>query len=202
MARSVWPFSTLQPPFTSAGTPWFHASSSTRLRLSYGDGMISVASAAKQRFAQVLGHETEWPDLAGGWDFHELGAGEHQRQRRAARFDVCQVVPEQRLAALVLLDAPEIERVRKAHPHVLEFAAQFGMRQIGGREAGTNHAGGRQRPARAGGNEIALLLGQEDDAGGQREEVAEHVEPDVGSSSAVGTRMARSRTSGSPKKLG
>jgi hypothetical protein len=47
----TWPRSTLQRAFTSAGRPWFQASSSTMLRLSNGDGIINararVSSASR-----------------------------------------------------------------------------------------------------------------------------------------------------------
>ena len=46
LARRTWPSSTLHRPLTSAGTPWFQASSSAMLRLSYGDGTISARARA------------------------------------------------------------------------------------------------------------------------------------------------------------
>ncbi len=155
------------------------------LRLSYGDGTTSAWARAQQRMTHVVGHVAERADARMLRNAHLGRPGEDQRDVCEARslepgarslrsFDVLLEVVEQRVAALVAIDAAEIEHVAIGQRQRAQHAGVGrGWRQV------ETHADDRrrlERRGRRGLHERGFLRRQEEVPGGQAEEVLQHVE--------------------------
>ena len=106
------PFNTSQRPLASTGRPIAQASSATIDRLSKYDGMIKHVGC---RDAVELVLVWQKAEMMNAWvlrDRHDRAADEHQVEAARKRRGVAQEEVEQLLAALVLVDPPDVDGKR------------------------------------------------------------------------------------------
>ena len=124
LLRMHWPRSTSQWPLASTGLPSAQASSATIDRLSNCDGMISTSAAASASNLSSSEQEAEMPDARMLRNRRARLEPIRTRSRPRGYIDrVALEVREQLRAALVLVDAADVDRERALHVELLPESA-------------------------------------------------------------------------------